>query len=159
MQRLRKACCLCRRRSDCWWRLLLENSEETSLYKKEIILWSKVHYLTIWGSSPQNKFCYQLSKWKYYIRKENLPLNSCDLKLLDYAIWNMVKKVFHKNAKGYEDIESLSAPISDAWETDKKVINNSTEQWRMRLEKVVKGCGYIEHLTWRHWSMILSTYP
>ena len=40
----------------------------------------------------------------------------------------MVKKMFHKNAKGYEDIEGLSASISDARETDKKIINNSIEQ-------------------------------
>ena len=37
---------LCKRRSDCWWQLLLENPEETFLCNKEIIWWTKVHYST-----------------------------------------------------------------------------------------------------------------
>ena len=37
-----------------------------------------------------------------------------------------------------------------------KFINNSIDQWRMQLEKVVEeGDGHIENLIWRHWLMIL----
>ena len=51
-----------------------------------------------------------------YIRKENWSPDSCDLNLLDYAIWDMMKKMLYKNAKRYEDIEGLSMAISDAWD-------------------------------------------
>ena len=48
-----------------------------------------------------------------YIRKENWPPNSCDLNLVDYAIWDMMKEMLYKNVKWYEDTEWLSAAISD----------------------------------------------
>ena len=56
--------------------------------------------------------------------------------------------MLYKNAKRYEDIEALSAAISDAWDRlRKKIINNSIDQWQMQVEKVVEeGIGYIEHL-------------
>ena len=56
--------------------------------------------------------------------------------------------MLYKNAKRYEDIEVLSAAISDAWDRlRKKIINNSIDQWQMQVEKVVEeGIGYIEHL-------------
>ena len=60
----------------------------------------------------------------------------------------MMKKMLYNNAKRYEDIEGLSAAISDAWDRlRKKIINNSIDQWRMQVEKVVEeGIGYSEHL-------------
>ena len=51
-----------------------------------------------------------------YIKKENWSPNSCDLKLLDYAIWDITKKILYKKVKRYEDIESFSAAISYAWD-------------------------------------------
>ena len=60
----------------------------------------------------------------------------------------MVKKMLYKNVKLYENIEGLSAAISDAWDRlTKKFINSSIDQWLMRLEKVVEeGGGRSEHL-------------
>ena len=60
----------------------------------------------------------------------------------------MMKKMLYKNAKRYEDIEGLSAAISDVWDRlTKKLINNSINQWQRQLEKVVEeGSGHIEHL-------------
>ena len=83
-----------------------------------------------------------------YIRKEN------DLLILVTSIYlimqfcDMMKKMLYKNAKQYEDIQGLSAAISDAWDRlTKKIINNSIGQWRMPLENVVEeGGGRIEHL-------------
>ena len=56
--------------------------------------------------------------------------------------------MLYKNAKRYEDIEWLSAAISDAWDRlTKEIINNSIDQWQMRLEEVIEeGGGQIEHL-------------
>ena len=50
--------------------------------------------------------------------------------------------------KQYEDIDGLSSAIPVIWDRlTKKIINNSMDQWQMRLEKVVKeGGGHIEHL-------------
>ena len=50
----------------------------------------------------------------------------------------MMKKMLYKNIKQHEDIEGLSVVISDVWDRlTKKFINNSIDQWWMRLEKVV----------------------
>ena len=69
------------------------------------------------------------------IRKQNWSRYSCDLKLLDYAIWNIMKKIFYKNLKRYENIEGPSAATSYVWDRlTKKFINNSINQWQMRLE-------------------------
>ena len=85
--------------------------------------------------------------------------NSCGLNLLDFAIWDIMKKILHKNLKRYEDNEGLSAAMSYAWNRlTKKFINNSIDQWRMWLEKVVKGGGHIVQLIWQHWLKILGTF-
>ena len=66
-----------------------------------------------------------------YIRKENCSPNSCDLNLLDYAIWDIMKKILYG--------------ISDR--LTKYFINNSINHWWMRLEEVVKEeGGHIVHL-------------
>ena len=54
----------------------------------------------------------------------------------------------YKNVKRCEVIEGLPAEISAIWDRlTKKFINNSIDQWRMRIEKVVdQGVGHIEHL-------------
>ena len=70
-----------------------------------------------------------------YIRKEYWSPNSCDLNLLDYAIWDIMKKILYKNLKRYENIEGPSAAMSYVWDRlTKKFINNSIDQWWMRLE-------------------------
>ena len=59
-----------------------------------------------------------------------------------------MKKILYKNLRRYEDIECLSAAMSHAWDRQTKIfINNSIDQWRMRLEKVVEEVGgHILHL-------------
>ena len=86
-----------------------------------------------------------------YTRKDNWSPNSCYLNLLDYAIWNMMKKILYKHVKRYEDIEGLSTAISVAWDRlTKKFTCNSIDQWRMRLENVVQESGgHTELLIWR----------
>ena len=95
-----------------------------------------------------------------YIRKENWSPNSCDLKLLDYAIWYIMKKIIYKTIKRYEDIEGLSAAISYARDSlTKNFINNWIDQWWIRLEKVVEESGdHIVHPIWQHWLMIPRTF-
>ena len=69
------------------------------------------------------------------IRKQNWSSQSCDLKLLDYAIWDIMKKILHKNLKRYENIEGPSTAMSYVSDRlTKKFINNSIDQCRMRLE-------------------------
>ena len=81
------------------------------------------------------------------IRKQNWSSYSCDLNLLDYAIWGIMKKILYKNLKQYENIEGPSAAMSYVWDRlTKKFINNSIDQW-MRLEKVAEEGGvHIVHL-------------
>ena len=95
-----------------------------------------------------------------YIRKENWSPNSCDLNLLDYAIWYIMKKIIYKNIKRYEDIEDLSAAMSYAWDRlTKNFINDSIDQWWIRLEKVLEeGGDHIVHPIWQHWFMIPRTF-
>ena len=50
----------------------------------------------------------------------------------------MMKKMFSTNVKQLEDMEGLSAAASNAWDRlTQKFINNSIDQWQMRLEKVI----------------------
>ena len=46
------------------------------------------------------------------IRKQNWSPYSCDLNLIDYAIWNIMKKILYKNLKRHEYIEGASAVMS-----------------------------------------------
>ena len=88
----------------------------------------------------------------WIIWEENWP-NSCDLNPLDYAIWGIMENMVYKNLMRHGDIKGLSTAISDAWNRQtKKFINNSIDQWWMRLG------GHIEHLIWQHWLMILRTF-
>ena len=153
---------LSRRWCACWWWLLLE------MLKK--------HLYVIRSLSREQKFTIQqygaLCHTVYsvtnclnenvpdYIRKEKWFPNSCDRNLFDYAIWDIMKKILYKNVKRYEDIEGHSAAILYVWDRmTKKFINNSIDQWRMWLEKVVeKGGDDIVHLIWQHWLMILCTF-
>ena len=50
------------------------------------------------------------------IRKEYWSPNYCDINLLDYAVWDIMKKILYKNLKWYEDIAGLSAAMSYAWD-------------------------------------------
>ena len=87
-----------------------------------------------------------------YIRKENWSPNSCDLNLLDYAIWDIVKKKLYKNLKRYKYIEGLSAAMSYAWNRlTKKFMYNSINQLQMRLEKNGR------RRRWPHCTSILTT--
>ena len=157
MQRLGKALCsLC----GCWWRLILE------MLKKHLDVirsLSRAKKFTIQQYATRRPTANSVTnfsmKISQFLRKENWSPDFCDLKLLDYAIWHIKKKILNKSVKRYEDIEGLSAAISYAWDKlTKKFINNSIEQLRMRLEKVVEGGSHIEHLIWRHWLMIPRTF-
>ena len=62
------------------------------------------------------------------MRKQNWSSYSCDLNLLDYAIWDTMKKILYKNLKRYENIKGPSAAMSYVWDRLNKVINNSIDQ-------------------------------
>ena len=158
---MEKACCSLQKMVRLLMAIITWNAEETSLCNKEFILWKK---FTIQKYGPlcntKNSVTNYLNEnASDYIRKENWSPNSCDLNLLYYAIWDIMKNVLYKNVKLYEDIEGLSTAISYACDRlTKKFINISIDQWQMRLEKVVEEFrGHIVHLIWQHWLMILRT--
>ena len=63
-----------------------------------------------------------------------------------------MRKMLCKNLKRPEDIEGLSAAMSyESNRLTKKFINNSIDQWQIRLEKVVEEGGeHFVHLIWQH---------
>ena len=138
------------------------NAEETSLCNQKFILWKK---FTI---QQYGALCHTANYVTNYlnenfpdcIRKESWSPNFCDLNLLDYAIRDNMKNILFNNLKWYEDITGLSAAIPYAWDRlTKKPINNSIDQWRMWLEKVLEeGCGHTVHLIWQRPLMILRTF-
>ena len=138
------------------------NAVETSLCLKEFILWKNVHYSTIWGRchTANSVTNYLNENVPDFIRKENWSPNSCNLNLLNYAIWDVMKNILYKTLKWYEDIEGLSAAMPYAWDRlTKNFINNSINQWRMQLEKVVEeGRCHIVQLIWQHRFMISRTF-
>ena len=69
------------------------------------------------------------------VTKQNWSPYSRDLNLIDYAIWDIMKKILYKNLNRYKNIEGASAAMSYVWDRrTKKFINNSIDQWRMRLK-------------------------
>ena len=107
---------LCRRWCCCWWSLLLEMLKK-HLYVIRSLSCGKKFAIQQYGArcnTANSVVDYLNENVPDYIRKENWPPNSCDLNLLDYAIWYIMKKIIYKTIKRYEDIEGLSAAISYA---------------------------------------------
>ena len=127
----------CRSWCGCWWRLLLEMLKK-HLYVIRSLCCGKKFTIQQYGSrcyTANSATNYLNENVPDYIRKENWSPNSCDLNLLDYAIWDIMKKILYKNLKRYENIEGPSAAMSYVWDRlTKKFINNSIDQWWMRLE-------------------------
>ena len=79
-----------------------------------------------------------------YVRKENWPPNSCDLNLLDYTIWDIMKKILYKNLKRYQDIEGLLAVY--AWDRPtKNFINNPISGRRRRWSHCTSNLTALSH--------------
>ena len=87
---------LCRRLRSCWWRLLFE------MLKKNLDVirnWSCGKKFTIQQYGANSVTNYLNENVSDYIRKKNWSPNSIDLKLLDYIIWDITKKILYKNVK------------------------------------------------------------
>ena len=104
------------------------NAEEISLRNKEFLLWEKVHYSKIWAR------CHTANSVTNYlnenvpdtIRKQNWSRYSYDLNLLDYAIWEIMKKILYKNLKLYENIEGPSAAMYGIdWQKNSSIIQST----------------------------------
>ena len=66
------------------------------------------------------------------ITKQNWSPCSCDLSLLDYAIWDIMKKILYKNLKRYENIEDPSAAMSCVWHRLTKtssIVQSTNDGW------------------------------
>ena len=138
--------------------IIIWNAEEKSWCNKELILWKKVHYSTIWG-----QFCYKLSQWKciWLYQKEKLISKFHWPKTTWlYNLGHHEKDTLQELKKRYEEIECLSESLSYAWDKlTKKLINISIELWLIRLEKVVEdGGSHIVRLLWQPWIMIQRTF-
>ena len=129
MQNWKRLVSLCRRWCCCWWPLLLE------MLKKHLYV---IRSLSCGKKCTIQQYvarCYKRNSVTNYLN-ENVPdyirqgywsLKSCDINLLDYAIWDFMKKILYNTLKRYEDMHGID------W---KKFINNSIDQWQMRLERV-----------------------
>ena len=160
MQRLESACCSLQKMVLLLMAIITWNAEETSLCNKEFILWKKSLLFNNTGLVATQQILLPVISMKMSLiisEMENWSPNFGDLNLLDYVIWDIKKKILYKNLKRYADIEGLSAAMSYASDRlTKRSSINSIHQWRMYLEKVVEeGNGYIVHLIWQHWFVIL----
>ena len=68
-----------------------------------------------------------------YIRKENWSPNSCDFNILDYTIWDMMKKMLYKNVKHM------------------KISKGFQQQYQMH------GIDWQKESSWSHWASSLTT--
>lgn len=80
-----------------------------------------------------------------YIEKGNWPAKGCDLNPLDYAIWGVMDARVYKNIRAFETILK-KASILEVWNgLSQRLLNNSIDQWRPRLQKVVdEEGGHVE---------------
>ena len=113
---------LCRRWCCCWWSLLPEMLNKHLYVIRSLSCGKKfTSQQYVPRCHTANSFTSYLDEnVPDYIRKEYRSPNSCDLSLLDFMIWNTMKKMLCKNLKWYEDIEGLSAAISYVWDRLKK---------------------------------------
>jgi len=73
------------------------------------------------------------------------PPNSPDINPVEYAIWGALQqRVYHQQ---FKMVEELKQAIVTEWQKLTAVfIDNSINEWRRRLEAVIKnGGGHIEH--------------
>jgi len=86
-----------------------------------------------------------------FIEPHMWPPNSPDLNPVDYAIWGALQqRVYHQ--RQFKTVEELKRAIVTEWQKlSQRFIDNNINEWRRRLEAVIKnGGGHIEHcnLAW-----------
>ena len=89
-----------------------------------------------------------------YLQRENIdfiepgmwPPNSPDLNPVDYAIWGALQHRIYLRRK-FTTVEQLKLTIVEEWgKLSQRFIDNSINEWRQRLERVVQlQGGHIEH--------------
>ena len=87
----------------------------------------------------------------YFIEPHMWPPNSPDINPMDYAIYGAFQqRVYHQ--RQFNTVEYLKRAIVTEWQKlSQRFIDNSINEWRRRLEAVIKnGGGHIEHcnLAW-----------
>ena len=132
----------------CCWSILLEMLKK-HLYVIRSLSWGKKFTIQQSGScchTANSVTNYLNENAPDYIKKQDWSPNSCDLNLLDYAIWNIMKKILYKNLKWYEGIEGLSAAMH--------VID-----WQKKSSTIqLTNCGHIVYLIWQHRLIIPRTF-
>jgi len=65
---------------------------------------------------------------------------------VDYAIWDALQQQFY-HQRQFKTVEELKRAIVTEWQKlSQRFIDNSINEWRRRLEAVIKnGGGHIEH--------------
>jgi len=86
-----------------------------------------------------------------FIELHMWPPNSHDINTVDYAIWDSLQqRIYHQ--RQFETVEKLKWAIVTDWQKlSQRFIDNSINEWRRRLEAVIKnGGGHIERciLAW-----------
>jgi len=81
-----------------------------------------------------------------FIEPHMWPPNSPDINSVDYAIWGALQQqVYHQ--RQFKTVEERKRAIVTEWQKlSQRFIDNSINEWRRRLEAVIKnGGGHIEH--------------
>jgi len=81
-----------------------------------------------------------------FIEPDMWPPNSPDLNPVDYAVWGALQqRVYH--GRKFKTVEELKQTIVTEWKNlSQRFIDSCINEWRRRLECVVKnGGGHIEH--------------
>jgi len=80
----------------------------------------------------------------YYLKKEKIGLiepNSPDLNSVDYAVWRALQQTVYHRRK-FNTVEELKWAITTVWKKlSQHFIDNSVNEWRFRLECVVRNNG------------------
>jgi len=101
-----------------------------------------------WSASARRPDHDGLSEKEYinFIEPHMWPPNSPDINPVDYAIWSAHQlRVYHQ--RQFKTVEELKRAIVTEWQKlSQRFIDNSVNEWRRRLEAVIKnGGGHIEH--------------
>jgi len=101
-----------------------------------------------WSASAHRPDNDGLSKKKHinFIEPHMRPPNSPDINPVDYAIWVLFQQRVYRQRQ-FKTVEELKRAIVTEWQKlSQRFIDNSINEWRRRLEAVIKnGGGHIEH--------------
>jgi len=134
--------------SSCYCNIVLEKGLLPDVQQSNMLS-SQVDIAAGWSASAHRPDHDGLSEKEHinFTDPHMWPPNNLDVNPVDYAIWGAhLQRVYHQ--RQLKTVEELKLAIVTEWQKlSQRFIENSINEWRRRLEAVIKNGGeHIEHI-------------